>query len=67
MAWTLDNIAGRLLELEESYFDLQDKYQLLIHQYEQLKEEHEKHCAGHRNKPSPQQDMGSSDQGLIDW
>ena len=60
MTWTLDSIVARVLELEESYFDLQDRYQLLIHQYEQLKELYES-SSRHRNEPESQQDLGSND------
>ena len=35
----LDKIAGRMLDLESKYYDLQEKYQLLIHHSEDLKAE----------------------------
>ena len=37
----LDKIAGRMLDLESKYYELQEKYQLLIHHYEDLKVEYE--------------------------
>ena len=37
----MDKIAGRMLDLESKYYELQDKYQLLIHHYEDLKVEYE--------------------------
>lgn len=37
----MDKIAGRMLDLESKYYELQDKYQLLIHHYEDLKAEYE--------------------------
>ncbi len=33
----VDTIAGRMLDLETKYYEMQDKYQLLIHHYEDLK------------------------------
>jgi predicted nuclease with TOPRIM domain len=42
----VDTIAGRMLDLETKYYEMQDKYQLLIHHYEDLKAEYEEY----RNK-----------------
>ena len=52
---TLDQLVGMLMELEANYYDLQSKYQTLIHQYEELKEKHES-SIGHRIESSSQQD-----------
>lgn len=60
MMISLDSLVGRVLELEESYFDLQDRYQLLIHQFETLKAEHEEISARYRNELKARQDMDSS-------
>jgi hypothetical protein len=49
-------ILTRLTKLEENYYDLLDKYQLLIFQYETLKDDNEDR-AGHRNEPSTRQDL----------
>jgi hypothetical protein len=32
----VDTIAGRMLDLETKYYEMQDKYQLLIHHYESV-------------------------------
>lgn len=37
---TLDQLVGRLMELETRFYELQDRYQTLINDYEQLKEVH---------------------------
>lgn len=58
----LETLVARVLELEGKYFDLQERYQLLIHQYEQLKEKHEG-SAGHRNRQQAQYDSPSGDAG----
>lgn len=53
----LDQIVGRLIQLEDRYYELQSKYHELIHSYETLKAEHE-NCTGHRNEPKTRQDLG---------
>ena len=53
MAWTLDNIVGRMLELEDEVLELRLAY-------EQLKAEYEKDCARHRNGSITQEDPRSS-------
>ena len=35
---TLETVVARMMELETSYYELQAKYQELIHQHEELKE-----------------------------
>lgn len=56
MPWTLDNVVGRMLELEDEILELRLAY-------EQLKAEYEKDCVGHRNGSNSQKDPRSSDQG----
>ena len=34
---TLETVVARMMELETSYYELQAKYQELIHQHEELK------------------------------
>lgn len=43
---TLDQLIGRLMNLENKYYELQSKYQTLIHQYEELKAERNKEWKG---------------------
>ena len=50
MAWTLDNIVGRMLELEDEVLELRLAY-------EQLKAEYEKDCARHRNELKSVKDL----------
>ena len=38
---TLEAVIARMMELETKYYDLQDKYQELIHEHELLKERYE--------------------------
>lgn len=45
-----EKMVERLWALEVKYRELQDNYQLLIHQYEQLKEKYED-CTRYRDKP----------------
>ena len=45
----LDTLVHRMMDLETKYYELQSKYQTLIHQYEELKASHE-NCTGHRNE-----------------
>ena len=45
----IDTLVGRLMDLETKFYELQDRYQSLINDYEKLKEEHE-NCARHRNE-----------------
>ena len=47
---TLDQLVGRLMELETKFYELQDRYQTLINDYEQLKEKYEKDSLGHRDE-----------------
>ena len=56
----LDKIAGRMIDLETKYYELQDKYQLLIHHYEDLKAEYEAYCARHRDNIRSQHDLDGS-------
>ena len=35
---TLETVVARMMELETNYYELQAKYQELIHQHEELKE-----------------------------
>ena len=59
----LDTIAGRMLDLETKYYEMQDKYQLLIHHYEDLKAEYEEYKLGeayrigHRDNLRSQHDL----------
>lgn len=59
---SLDQIVGRLMDLEDKYYELQSRYHDLINSYEKLKEEHE-NCTGHRIKPSAQQDLDVRNEG----
>lgn len=59
---SLDQIVGRLMDLEDKYYELQSRYHDLINSYEKLKEEHE-NCTGHRNQPSAQQDLDVRNEG----
>ena len=43
-----ERLVGRLMDLETKFYELQDKYQILIDSYEKLKAEHE-NCARHRD------------------
>lgn len=36
-----ERLVGRLMDLETKFYELQDKYQILINDYEKLKETHE--------------------------
>ena len=45
----IETLIGRLMDLETKYYELQSKYQTLIHQYEELKANHAD-SAGHRNE-----------------
>ena len=45
----VETLVGRLMDLETKFYELQDRYQSLINDYEKLKEEHED-CARHRNQ-----------------
>ncbi len=56
----LDKIAGRMLDLESKYYELQDKYQLLIHHYEDLKAEYEAYRSRHRDNIRSQHDLDGS-------
>jgi ABC-type phosphate transport system auxiliary subunit len=38
------------MELETKFYELQDRYQTLINDYEQLKEKYEKDSLGHRDE-----------------
>lgn len=58
----LETLVARVWELEGKYFDLQERYQLLIHQYEQLKEQYAD-SAGHRNGQQTQYNTPSGDAG----
>lgn len=49
-------ITTRLTKLEENYYDLLEKYQLLIFQYETMKDDNEDR-AGYRNEPSARPDL----------
>lgn len=41
-----ERLVGRLMDLETKFYELQDKYQILINDYEKLKETHE-NCSRH--------------------
>lgn len=56
----LDTIAGRMLDLETKYYEMQDKYQLLIHHYEDLKAEYEAYRIGHRDNLRSQHGVDGS-------
>ena len=45
----VETLVGRLMDLETKFYELQDRYQSLINDYEKLKEEHE-NCARYRNQ-----------------
>ena len=49
-----------MLDLEIKYYELQDKYQLLIHHYEDLKVEYEAYRARHRDNIRSQHDLDGS-------
>lgn len=44
---TLDQLVGRLMDLETKFYELQDRYQTLINDYEQLKEKYEAKRSGY--------------------
>lgn len=44
-----ERLVGRLMDLETKFYELQDKYQILIDSYEKLKVEHE-NCSRHRDE-----------------
>jgi hypothetical protein len=46
-----------MLDLETKYYEMQDKYQLLIHHYEDLKAEYEAYRIGHRDNLRSQHDL----------
>jgi len=52
----LEQIIGRLVSLEDKYFELQSRYHELIHAYETLKEDHE-NCTRHRDESETQSDL----------
>lgn len=54
----VETLIHKTMDLETRYYHLQDKYQALIHEYEQLKEKYENRI-GHRDEPSPRQDLAS--------
>jgi len=58
----VEQLVMRVMELEGKYLDLQDRYQLLIHQYEQLKEKYAD-SAGHRDGQQTQYNTPSGDAG----
>ena len=39
---SLEGVIARMMELETKYYDLQAKYQQLIHEHEELKKQQEK-------------------------
>lgn len=43
----IDTLVGRLMELETKFYELQDRYQSLINDYEKLKEEHDAESRGY--------------------
>jgi hypothetical protein len=44
-----ERLVGRLMDLETKFYELQEKYQILIDSYETLKAEHE-NCSRHRDE-----------------
>ena len=44
-----ERLVGRLMDLETKFYELQEKYQTLINDYEKLKDIHAD-CARHRNE-----------------
>jgi hypothetical protein len=54
----LDTLVHRMMDIETKYYELQSKYQTLIHQYEELKASHE-NCPGHRNNVGSSNDSPS--------
>ena len=58
----IDTLVGRLMDLETKFYELQDRYQSLINDYEKLKEEHE-NCARHRNQHGTRYDSFGGDAG----
>ena len=44
-----ERLVGRLRDLETKFYELQDKYQILINDYEKLKDTHAD-CARHRDE-----------------
>ena len=57
---SLDEVVGRMVELENKYDELLRLHQSLIHEYEELKKKYEKASAGHRNiDGSPYDTLGN--------
>jgi len=61
MIISLEQLIGRVMELEDKYYELQSRYHELINLHEKLKEEHE-NCTGHRNQSSSRQDLDVRDE-----
>tara|TARA_R110000822_G_scaffold69023_2_gene167859 strand:+ start:512 stop:694 length:183 start_codon:yes stop_codon:yes gene_type:complete len=53
----IETIVSKMMYLETAYFELQSNYQTLIHEFETLKEKHETHSVGHRNRPEPSDNL----------
>jgi hypothetical protein len=51
------------MDLETRFYELQDRYQTLINDYEQLKETHEADSSGLRDKPCTRCDSCLCDSG----
>jgi hypothetical protein len=47
--FTLEILVARLMDLESRFYELQEKYQTLINDYEKLKDIHE-NCSRHRDE-----------------
>lgn len=58
---TVDQLVGRLMDLETKFYELQDRYQTLINDYENLKNETD--SLRHRDNNGSQYDPFVRDSG----
>ena len=56
----LEQLCDRIKGLESDYISLQDCYQILIHEFETLKDTYEALSARHRDNPRPQDNLVGS-------
>jgi hypothetical protein len=57
-----ERLVGRLMDLETKFYELQEKYQTLINDYEKLKDIHAD-CARHRDELGTRYDPFTSHTG----
>ncbi len=57
-----ERLVGRLMDLETKFYELQEKYQTLINDYEKLKDIHAD-CARHRDELGTRYDPFVSNAG----